>query len=84
MDFGVKYLQVFEESTCQGGLGFAIVTFFRSNSARVYPKTPGGEKRNEVQVLTIWFNLGNVKKVVWQIGFNDSPGGLKRTVLKIL
>ena len=59
-------------------------SFFRSNSTRVYPKTPSGEKRNEVQVLTIWFNLGNVKKVVWQIGFNDSLGGLKRTVLKIL
>ncbi|WP_189384003.1 hypothetical protein [Advenella faeciporci] len=59
-------------------------SFFRSNSTRVYPKTPGGEKRNEVQVLTIWSNLGGVKKVVWRIGFNDSPGGLKRTVLKIL
>ena len=85
MEFGVKYLQVFEEKACQGGVGFAIVTFFRSNSTRVYPKTPSGEKVKRSSGLNdLMLNAGNVKRVVWRCCLSDWPGGLKRTVLKIL
>lgn len=47
MFFCVKYLQIFVEKACQGAKKSAIVTFFRSNGIRVYPKTPGGEKETK-------------------------------------